>query len=89
MKTIGTLRATGYKRRELLSYYLMLPMIVSLVAAVTGNILGYSYLKELSQKHIIIVTRFQCIQTYWNSEIIHQDNSRSNSDSIYHQQSLC
>jgi ABC-type transport system, involved in lipoprotein release, permease component len=67
-KTIGTLRATGYKRRELLSYYLMLPMIVSLVAAVTGNILGYSYLKGIIAKAYYHSYSLPMYTTYWNSE---------------------
>ena len=44
---IGTLRASGYTRRELLSHYLALPVIVTLIAAVIGNILGYSVFKQI------------------------------------------
>lgn len=43
---IGTLRASGYKRSELILHYMKLPVIVMLIAAVVGNILGYTVLKE-------------------------------------------
>ncbi len=37
---IGTLLASGYRRRELVLHYLMLPAIVGLLAAVLGSVLG-------------------------------------------------
>ena len=40
--TIGTLKASGYTNGELLRHYLALPTVVTLVAAVIGNILGYT-----------------------------------------------
>ena len=67
-KTVGTLRATGYTRRELLSYYLMLPMIVSIVAAVIGNALGYSYLKGVVAKAYYHSYSLPMYTTHWNSE---------------------
>ncbi len=39
---IGTLRASGYTRGELLSHYIVLPVLITLIAAVIGNILGYT-----------------------------------------------
>ena len=44
---IGTLRASGYTRKELLLHYLALPVIVTLIAAVVGNILGYTFFKNI------------------------------------------
>ena len=44
---IGTLRASGYTRRELTVNYMMAPVIVTLAGAVAGNILGYSYFKNV------------------------------------------
>ncbi|MBE6050203.1 MAG: ABC transporter permease [Clostridium sp.] len=38
---IGTLLANGYSKFEILSYYLKLPTMVSVVSAVIGNLLGY------------------------------------------------
>lgn len=43
---IGTLRAMGYTRGELVRHYLVLPLIVSFLAAVIGNILGYTIMKD-------------------------------------------
>ena len=37
---IGTLLASGYRRRELVLHYLLLPAAVGLLAAVTGSVLG-------------------------------------------------
>ncbi len=42
---IGTLRASGYKKSELILHYMKLPVIVMLIAAIVGNILGYTVLK--------------------------------------------
>ncbi|MCR5692161.1 MAG: ABC transporter permease [Eubacterium sp.] len=44
--TIGTLRASGYTRNELFWQYLTPPVIVTLLAALIGNILGYTCLKQ-------------------------------------------
>lgn len=43
---IGTLRASGYTRGELVRHYMVLPLIVMFVAAIVGNILGYSAVKD-------------------------------------------
>lgn len=43
---IGTLRASGYTKGELIRHYMILPIIVTLVAAIVGNILGYTVLKD-------------------------------------------
>jgi len=40
--TIGTLRASGYTRGELIRHYLSMPVIVTLFSAIVGNILGYT-----------------------------------------------
>ena len=43
---IGTLRASGYTKGELIRHYMAAPIIVLLVACVVGNILGYTWFKE-------------------------------------------
>lgn len=43
---IGTLRASGYTKGELIRHYMVLPIIVTLAAAVVGNILGYTVMRE-------------------------------------------
>ena len=39
---IGTLFASGYRKRELIRHYLTLPLAVTLLGAITGNILSYT-----------------------------------------------
>ena len=43
---IGTLRAMGYTKKELLIHYMVLPVLVTLLAALIGNLLGYTILKD-------------------------------------------
>ena len=44
---IGTLRASGYTRQELILHYMTLPVLVTFVGALIGNILGYTVLKDV------------------------------------------
>ena len=44
---IGTLRAMGYTKKEMLVQYMTLPILVSLAACIVGNILGYTYFKDV------------------------------------------
>ncbi len=44
---IGTLRATGYTRMELLGHYMAMPVTVTLLAAILGNVLGYTVFKDM------------------------------------------
>ena len=44
---IGTLRASGYTRGELLRYYMSAPLIIVLIASVIGNILGYTVFRTI------------------------------------------
>ena len=65
---IGTLRASGYSRGELLRHYIALPIIVSLIAAVVGNILGYTVLKQYFARlylHSYSLTQYR---TVWSPE---------------------
>lgn len=43
---IGTLRASGYTKGELIRHYMILPIIVTLIAAVVGNVIGYTVMKD-------------------------------------------
>ena len=42
----GTLRASGYTKRELTVSYMTAPVIVTLLAAAAGNILGYTVFRD-------------------------------------------
>ena len=48
--SIGTLRASGYGRVELIRHYLVLPLMVTALGAVAGNILGYTVFESLFVK---------------------------------------
>lgn len=43
---IGTLLASGYRRRGLVTHYLALPAAVGSAAAVVGNVVGYTLMSE-------------------------------------------
>ena len=43
---IGTLRASGYSRRELTVHYMSMPVIVTIIGAIIGNVLGYTVFKD-------------------------------------------
>jgi len=45
---IGTLRASGYTRGELIRHYLSMPALVTLISAVIGNIVGYTLFVEVA-----------------------------------------
>ena len=45
---IGTLRASGYSRTELVVHYMSMPVIVTILGAVIGNILGYTLFNNLA-----------------------------------------
>ena len=44
---IGTLRASGYTRTELTIHYMTMPVLVTFVAAIIGNVLGYTFFKNI------------------------------------------
>ena len=43
---IGTLRASGYSRGELVRHYMAMPVLVTLISAVVGNVIGYTVAKD-------------------------------------------
>jgi len=43
---IGTLRASGYTKGELIRHYMAAPVIVLLIASLIGNLLGYTLMKD-------------------------------------------
>lgn len=65
---IGTLRASGYTKAELVRHYLTTPMIVVLAAAVVGNILGYTALKEFAVSAYYGSYSLPTYVTLWNAE---------------------
>ena len=39
---VGTLRASGYTKAEMVIHFLSMPLLISVVAAIIGNVLGYT-----------------------------------------------
>lgn len=65
---IGTLRASGYTKGEILRHYLATPMIVSLLSALVGNILGYTYFKNVAANMYYNSYSLTTYVTVWNSQ---------------------
>lgn len=65
---IGTLRASGYTRSELVRHYMMVPIFVTLIGAGIGNILGYTVLKDVCAVMYYGSYSLPTYVTLWNSE---------------------
>ena len=65
---IGTLRASGYSRRELLVHYISLPVFVTILASVFGNILGYTVFKETCADMYYGSYSLPTYETRWNAD---------------------
>ncbi len=66
--TIGTLRASGYTKLELLRSYIAAPIIVTLISAVVGNILGYTLLKDVVAGMYYNSYSLPTYETMWSSD---------------------
>ena len=65
---IGTLRASGYTKAELIRHYMAMPMIVTLLGAVIGNILGYTVMKNVCAGMYYGSYSLPTYVTVWNGE---------------------
>ena len=65
---IGTLRASGYTRRELIFHYMTLPVLVTLSGALIGNILGYTVFKGVCAGMYYGSYSLPTYVTVWNAE---------------------
>ncbi len=65
---IGTLRASGYTRAELFRHYISMPVIVTLAAALIGNILGYTYMKGVIANLYYSSYSLPKYKTLWNQQ---------------------
>lgn len=65
---IGTLRASGYTRGELLAHYILLPIIVTIIGALVGNILGYTVFKNIFINAYYESYSLTTYTTLWNAE---------------------
>ena len=65
---IGTLRAMGYTKGELIRHYMAMPLLVTLISAVIGNILGYTWLKDVCADMYYNSYSLPTYVTIWNAE---------------------
>lgn len=65
---IGTLRASGYTRGELLAHYILLPIIVTIIGALVGNILGYTVFKNIFVNAYYESYSLTTYITLWNAK---------------------
>lgn len=65
---IGTLRASGYTKGEIIRHYMTMPMIITVMAAIAGNILGYTLLKEFAINMYYNSFSLTTYKTLWNGE---------------------
>lgn len=65
---IGTLRASGYTKGELFWHYMTVPMTVTLLAAVVGNIVGYTKGKDVAAGMYYGSYSLPTYVTIWNMD---------------------
>lgn len=67
-RVIGTLRAFGYTKRELLFHYMLMPFLVTFAGALAGNILGYTWFKNVTAELYYGSYSLTTYVTRWNGE---------------------
>lgn len=65
---IGTLRASGYTKSELIRHYMALPVIITLIGALIGNILGYTVMKNVCASMYYGSYSLPTYVTIWNAD---------------------
>lgn len=64
---IGTLRASGYTKAEIIRHYMTLPIIVTFISGVAGNIIGYTALKDFCANLYLGSYSLPSYTTVWDS----------------------
>ena len=65
---IGTLRASGYTINELIRHYMAMPLVVTIIASIIGNILGYTFFKDVCAAMYYGSYSLPTYVTLWNAE---------------------
>lgn len=65
---IGTLLASGYTKNELIRHYMAMPILVTLIGALIGNILGYTIMKDICAGMYYGSYSLPTYVTVWNAE---------------------
>ena len=64
---IGTLRASGYTKGEMIRHYMMLPLMAFTAGMIVGNLLGYTVMKQFMLDIYFKMYSLGEIETLWNS----------------------
>ena len=65
---IGTLRASGYTKGELIVHYMTMPVLVTLISAIIGNVLGYTVMKKVVIGMYYNSYSLPTYKTYWTPD---------------------
>lgn len=65
---IGTLRASGYTKKELVLHYASMPVLVTVIGAGVGNILGYTVMKDVCAGMYYGSYSLPTFVTVWNAD---------------------
>ncbi|MBE5942021.1 MAG: ABC transporter permease [Lachnospiraceae bacterium] len=65
---IGTLRASGYSKGELLRHYMTMPVLVTLFSALIGNVLGYTYFRTVAEDMYLASYSLTRYDVLWNAD---------------------
>lgn len=65
---IGTLRASGYTKGELIRHYMAAPVLVLLIASLIGNVLGYTVFKEIMADMYLGSYSLVSYEVLWNAD---------------------
>lgn len=65
---IGTLRATGYSKGELIRHYLFLPTVITVIGGIVGNVLGYTLFQKAFVGVYYSNYSLPTYKTLWNSQ---------------------
>ena len=65
---IGTLMASGYSEHELIMHFMFMPSVITILAVIVGNILGYTWIKDVCAGMYYGSYSLPTYTTIWNSE---------------------
>lgn len=65
---IGTLKASGYTDHELIMHYMFLPVAVTVISALVGNLIGYTLLKGVCADMYYGSYSLPSYTTIWNMD---------------------
>ena len=65
---IGTLRASGYTKGEILRHYLAAPVLISLLAAILGNVIGYTIFEDVAKNMYLSSYSLTTYVSHWSMD---------------------